>query len=700
MFQLLSVWSAFGRANSAGIVAGRCKRPQTCHVCIIAPMSALPSPSRRAGLWPGLALALVFGIGLALRLAHLGSLPLGLHHDEGYNALDALDILHGARPVFLPGNFGREPLFIYLQALPINAFGLTPWAVRLPAALVGGLTILAQYLFVQALPLPRPRLAALISAALLAVSFWPVAKAHQGLRAGMLPLWVALALWAWWRAVGDEKAAPRRRWAWAASSGVFVAASLYTHTNGRLLPVILALSALWVAGASRSWRPLGTLAVALVVAALITLPLLVYFRANPDMLGLRAGQVSILNPDVNGGNLVGALVDNAARLALMPIVRGTESAWENLPGRPVFDPLIAGFFVVGLALLLADLIGRRGRVAQSAAVLVIAALAVMLIPSWLSDGAPHYGRLTGIWPTLFLLPAWGLVGLADWLQRRGTPWLAWGLVTLAVIASGILSTRDVFGPYAASPEIHDVYRGAAIRRGEQVASLVAVGPTYVTPGVWNQTPVRMVNDARPPRSFDPRHGLVLPPSGGARYVFETWEAKDAAAFASRWAGMEREPTPAVPPEAQLLVYRLPDAAQPPVAGALTAPPTFGDAIRLQGATVTPDTLRPGQGVDVTLDWLALQPTPSDVNFFVHVVGADGRLIGQFDGPPLGGSYPTTDWRPGERILQTVSVPIKADTPPGEAAVRVGWYDWRDGQRLPVPSAPDSAPTVGRLTMTH
>ncbi len=659
-------------------------------------MSVTPPATRRAGLWLGVALAVVLAVGLALRLAQLGSLPLGLHHDEGYNAIDALAILRGARPVFLPGNFGREPLFIYLQALTIDVFGLTPWAVRLPAALAGALTVLAQYIFVQSLPLPRPRLTALLSATLLAVTFWPVAKAHQGLRAGALALWVTLALWAWWQALGDRRARPWQPWVWAALSGVFVAAGLYTHTNGRLTPVILALSALWVAVATRSWRPLGRLVVALGVTGVLGLPLLAYFRDNPTLLGLRAGQVSILNPDVNGGNLVGALASNAARLAMMPIVRGTESGWENLPGRPVFDPVMAVFLVVGLTLLGGDLLGRRGRVARSAAVLVAVAFVVMLAPSWLSDGTPHYGRLTGIWPTLFLLPAWGLVWVGDWLQGRVTSWLAWGLVAVAVIVSGAWSIRDVFGPYATSPEIHDVYRGAAIQRGEQVASLTALGPTYVTPGVWGQTPVRMANDERPPHSFDPRHGLVVPANGDTRYVFETWEAKDAEQFAARWPGMQRESMAAPSAEAQLVVYRLPVAARPPVVGALATPPTFGDAVRLQGVMVAPTIARPGQSVDVTLDWLALQPTTTDANFFVHLVADDGRLVGQFDGPPLGGSYPTTGWQPGERIIQRVSVPIAPDAPPGDLAVRVGWYDWRDGQRLPAPGAPDNAAEVAAL----
>lgn len=654
----------------------------------------------RARLLVALALVAVFLLGLALRLAGLGDIPLGLHHDEGYNALDALDILAGARPVFLPGNFGREPLFIYLQAASIAAFDITPWAIRLPGALAGALTILAQYLLVAALPVPRPRLTALASAALIAVTFWPIAKGHQGLRAGLLPLWTTLALWAWWRAVGTDKGG-RRSWLWAAGAGVFVAAAVYTHTNGRVIPVILVLSAAWIAVTTRAWRPLATLGMALVVAAVLALPLLDTFRDNPDLLSTRTAQVSILNPDVNQGDLPGALVNNAVRLALMPVVRGSDSGWENIPGRPVFDPLVGAFFLVGLGLLVADLGGRRGRGPQAAAVLLVVTLLGMLAPSWLSDGAPHYGRLTGAWPALFLLPAWGLVAGGAWARRRLSPAVAWGLVAAVVAVSAVWSARDFFGPYATSGEIADAYRGAAIQRGETVARLTAEGATYVSPAVWSQTPIRMVNHARPPRSFDPRHGLALPPQGAARYVFETWEAQAADAFQARWPGMRRERTEPPTPEAGLLVYRLAEAARPAIEGALpvAAQPTFGDAVRLQGAAIHQATARPGQSVEVTLDWLALQPTATDVNFFVHLVGENGALVGQFDGPPLGGSYPTTDWATGERIVQRVSVPIGGDARPGAVAVRVGWYDWRDGRRLPAPAGQDNAVEVGRLAVT-
>ncbi|MCW5881325.1 MAG: hypothetical protein KIS91_10380, partial [Anaerolineae bacterium] len=118
-----------------------------------------------ASHWTLLALAGIVLLGLGLRLFRLVEVPYGFHPDEGHNATDALAIIDGWRPAFLPRDNGREPLFSYLMAVTISLFGPTVWAARLVGALGGTLVIIAQFLFVRSLPLPRPRLAALLSAA-------------------------------------------------------------------------------------------------------------------------------------------------------------------------------------------------------------------------------------------------------------------------------------------------------------------------------------------------------------------------------------------------------------------------------------------------------------------------------------------------------------------------------------------------------
>jgi hypothetical protein len=75
-------------------------------------------------------------------------------------------------------------------------------------------------------------------------------------------------------------------------------------------------------------------------------------------------------------------------------------------------------------------------------------------------------------------------------------------------------------------------------------------------------------------------------------------------------------------------------------------------------------------------------------------------VAQHDGPPLGGSYPTNRWRAGERILETITLQLAGDAPFGPAAVRVGWYDWRDGSRMPAAGDDDGAVEVATLAVAR
>ena len=106
-----------------------------------------------------------------LRFWRLDSLPPGLNHDEAYNGLDALALIdrqtfpifhegwelyaqevhdegptfQSKTPVFLEGNYGREPLVAYLMAASILIGGATPVALRAVVALAGVLAVLSTY---------------------------------------------------------------------------------------------------------------------------------------------------------------------------------------------------------------------------------------------------------------------------------------------------------------------------------------------------------------------------------------------------------------------------------------------------------------------------------------------------------------------------------------------------------------------------
>src|SRR3954471_25012422 len=94
--------------------------------------------SDRRWLWAIVGIVLVAAV---LRLWRLDQFPPGLSVDEAYNLLDAQNILHGARPLFLPDNAGREALYSYWQALLVALLGPHALALRVASAAIGIATV-------------------------------------------------------------------------------------------------------------------------------------------------------------------------------------------------------------------------------------------------------------------------------------------------------------------------------------------------------------------------------------------------------------------------------------------------------------------------------------------------------------------------------------------------------------------------------
>jgi len=75
---------------------------------------------------------------------------------------------------------------------------------------------------------------------------------------------------------------------------------------------------------------------------------------------------------------------------------------------------------------------------------------------------------------------------------------------------------------------------------------------------------------------------------------------------------------------------------------------------------------------ITLAWQAIAATAVDYTGFVHLLDAGGDLVAQTDRPPAG--YPTSDWRPGEIIIDHFRVDLPSNMSPGTYPLRTGFYD--------------------------
>jgi hypothetical protein len=140
-------------------------------------------------------LASIVAVGAYLRLAHLGA--LGFRWDEDLSGLAVRAILEKGIPQLPSGMiYLRGGLFSHLMAASATMFGFNEFALRLPAALFGIALIVAAYLFGAAL---FGRVVGLVTAALLAVSFWDIDLARYARFYSAFSLLYVLTLYAIWQ---------------------------------------------------------------------------------------------------------------------------------------------------------------------------------------------------------------------------------------------------------------------------------------------------------------------------------------------------------------------------------------------------------------------------------------------------------------------------------------------------------------------
>jgi 4-amino-4-deoxy-L-arabinose transferase-like glycosyltransferase len=110
---------------------------------------------------------------------------------------------------------------------------------------------------------------------------------------------------------------------------------------------------------------------------------------------------------------------------------------------------------------------------------------------------------------------------------------------------------------------------------------------------------------------------------------------------------------------------------------------LGDVVELVGYDLLPTRISPGGTLHLTLVWRCLGEMDASYTVFTHLLDTAQQIRGQQDNPPVGGSYPTTLWVPGEIVVDTYSIEVHDDAPPGRYAVEVGMYDPANLERLPV-----------------
>jgi hypothetical protein len=113
---------------------------------------------------------------------------------------------------------------------------------------------------------------------------------------------------------------------------------------------------------------------------------------------------------------------------------------------------------------------------------------------------------------------------------------------------------------------------------------------------------------------------------------------------------------------------------------------LGETVMFLGYDLASTDVRPGEAMQLTLYWQALQEMSVSYTVFTHLLDAEERLWGQIDSIPQKGEAPTTSWIQGEVITDEYEIVVDPQAPPGEYLIEIGMYIASTGQRLPVVDA--------------
>jgi len=119
--------------------------------------------------------------------------------------------------------------------------------------------------------------------------------------------------------------------------------------------------------------------------------------------------------------------------------------------------------------------------------------------------------------------------------------------------------------------------------------------------------------------------------------------------------------------------------------------TFNRLARLVGVDVSQSSLKPGETLSVTLYWQAIATATENYSVFVHLLGPDGKVQAQYNGPPVRGRRPTKGWLPGEVLRDPVVLTLDTNAPAGPYHLEIGFFQ----PNLPgMPRVPATGENVG------
>ena len=651
----------------------------------------------------GLVLLLATAVGAFLRLYRIDSLPPAAGYDAAQYGLDALQILDGARPIFLAANFGREVLFSYLVAAVYLLIGPGSTGIFLSSALIGVATIPAVYLAGRALwagdtttemILVRrwaPPLAALVTA----VSYWHLNYSRAGLRVIWVPLFAALISAFLWHGIWGE-----RRWS-LALAGVLLGLSQYTYQAARLLPLLVGAGFMLTYLARRRFtrRDAADLLLTFGLALLVFAPLGRFALTQPEVFNDRLRQTALWSGAGTPSAQISAIGEQVTRALRMFFVEGDDEPLYTIPGRPSLNPFLAVFFLVGIGV-------AAWRWKRPSYLYLLTWLALLTAPAMIADQAATAKRALGAMPAAALLIGLGMAACYGWLARwrvGGTPgWVFVALLAVGLAWSAVTTYQDYFIRWGANPSLAAHYQRDHTEIGLAAGALPRDRQVLISPFSADHPAIQLLSGRHPNlRSYDGHRCLLLPGGqGGFTYLVVPGETERSLPQLKELYPAGRAESGPLRGDRDAPYYErftVPAGEAPDLALPGSPALTWEDGLALRDTAVSTAQVRPGETLMVTLAYQALAEPGQNYTAYVHLqpVGdLSGAIASQSDSEPCGGALPTSRWQAGDIILDRIELAIPADALPGLYQLTTGFYRWPE--LTPLVLVGEGAPVIGQV----
>jgi len=677
-------------------------------------------------------LAAIVFVAAFFRLFRLNEIPPGFQFDQAFYVFDALKLLQGEFSIFFYQPGRSEPLYQYLLMVGVALFGAdTSLGLKLTGAVIGILTIPLIYGITRTMfhdPFQREGKGegiALVAAFFAAISLWHIFYSRYGERIPLTVFTATLAFWFLWRALAPSPVSggEERRWRYFAFAGIFTGVTLYTYPSGRVVPiaVVLLIAYAMLTDRARARDDLKGLLLIAAMAAIVFLPLGIYYLRHPIDFLSHASEVSIFVPHgAVTASIPLELGKNALRILGMFFVVGDGGVLRNLPYRPVFDPLVGTLFCVGVIVWLIELVSRKStRLQRLRAVFFLVWLGLALGLSLVSDDAPNNGRILIGFPVVMILPAWGASAIWERLRAPAARRAAAVALTGILVFSAALVYHDYFDVLANDPGTYYAFDTDKVETAKWINQNAPLAHLYLAPLVSQNGTISLLTHNALLKSFESRDTIILPSEAGdkdALFAFPWEQEKKIQTMGERLGGLgSREELDGSNGGKLLLICRvpaqnLPDAQNPLDALARggdfvkpqkTMRAVWSDSFELLGYSIdAADSAK--RNLEVTLFFHALKPMAEDYTFSVKVRDARDRLWAQEDKWLGDNSYDTSAWSPGDVIVEKFYPGLSACAPAGDYHITVEAYNPKTSQVLGLSSREGASTSLSMATLdtTH